>query len=135
MIPDKEKEEWHYFAVKVMSTLLRGVTSKHHRDFYCLNYLHSFRTKTKLKSHAKVCKNKHFCGIVMPSEKNNILQFHQYMKTDKMPFIIYAEIESLIRKIDGCANNSENYSATKIGEHISCGYSMPSIWRFDHIED
>ena len=25
-------------------------------------------------------------------------------------------------------------STTKIGEHIPCGYSMSTIWAFDHIE-
>ena len=34
----------------------------------------------------------------MPSEKNNILEFNQYMNSDKMAFIIYADIESLIKK-------------------------------------
>ena len=29
----------------------------------------------------------------MPSEKDNILKFNQYMKSDKMPYIIYADIE------------------------------------------
>ena len=52
-----------------------------------------------------------------------------------MPYIIYADIESLIRKIRGCANNPEKSSTTKIGEHIPCGYSISTIWRFDHIED
>ena len=46
-------------------------------DFYCLNCFHSFRTKNILKTREKVCKNKDFCGIVMPSEKNNILEFDQ----------------------------------------------------------
>ena len=32
-----------------------------------------------------------------------------------MPYIIYADIESLIRKIDGCANNPETSSTAKIG--------------------
>ena len=63
----------------------------------------------------------------MPSENDNILEFNQFMKSDKMPFIIYADIESLIRKIDGWANNPENFSTTKIGEHIPCGYSMSTI--------
>ena len=45
MIPNKEKEGWHYLAVKKQSTLLRGITSKHHVHFYCLNCLHSFRKK------------------------------------------------------------------------------------------
>ena len=52
-----------------------------------------------------------------------------------MPYIIYARIESLIRKINGCTNNPERSSTTKIGEHIPCGYSMSTIWGYDHIED
>ena len=71
---------------------------KHKGDFYSLNYFHSFRTENKFKSHEKVYKNKDFCGIVMPSEKD----FNQYMKSDKMQYIIYADIESLIEKTNGC---------------------------------
>ena len=37
--------------------------------------------------------------------------------------------------LDGCANNPENSSTTKIGEHIPCGYSMSTIWAFNHIEN
>ena len=33
--------------------------------------------------------NKGFCGIVMSSEKDNMSQFNQYMKSDKMPYIHY----------------------------------------------
>ena len=36
----------------------------------------------------------------MPSEKDNVLEFNQYMKSDKMPYISYADNESLIKKID-----------------------------------
>ena len=71
----------------------------------------------------------------MPSEKDSILEFNQYMKSDKMPYIIYADTESLIKKVDGCANNSENSSTTKLGEHIPCRYSVSPIWAFDHIEN
>ena len=35
-----------------------------------------------------------------------------------------ADIESLIRKIDRCANNPEKSSAENIGEHIPCDYPM-----------
>ena len=33
MISNDEKEGWHYLAVKKLSALLRGITSKHHGDF------------------------------------------------------------------------------------------------------
>ena len=71
----------------------------------------------------------------MPSEKENILEFNQYMKSDKMPYVIYADIDSLIKKIHGYADNPENFSTAKIGEHIPCGYSLSTVWGFDRIED
>ena len=49
------------------------------------------------------------------------------MKLEKIPYIIFANIESLIEKIDGFGNNSENSSTTKIDEHIPCAYSMSTI--------
>ena len=58
----------------------------------------------------------------MSSEKDNILKLNQYLKSDIMPYIIYADVESLIGKTDGCANSPEKSSTTKIGEHNSCGY-------------
>ena len=56
MISNEEKEEWHYLAVKKLSTLLRGITSKHHGDFYRLIYIHFFRPENKLKSMKKYVK-------------------------------------------------------------------------------
>ena len=40
-------EGWHSLAVKKLTALLRGITSKHRGDFYCLNCLHSFATENK----------------------------------------------------------------------------------------
>ena len=112
---------------KKLSALFYGITTKHKVNFYCLNCLHSLRTENKLKTHQKIYKNKDFCGAVMPSKMGKILEFIQSMKSDKLPFIIYANIKSLIKKVDGCANNPENSSVTKIGEHIPCGYSLSTI--------
>ena len=36
----------------------------------------------------------------MSSEKGNILEFNQYMKSDKMQYIIHADMESLFNKIE-----------------------------------
>ena len=48
MITDGEK--WHYLAVKSLSALFRGITSKHDGDFYCLNCFQSNTQKINLKS-------------------------------------------------------------------------------------
>ena len=57
------------------------------------------------------------------------------MNLDKMSYVIFADIESLIKKVDGCANNPKNDSTTKIGEHIPCWYSMSTLWAFDNVEN
>ena len=63
----------------------------------------------------------------MPSEKDKILEFNQYMKSYKMPYGIYAAIESLTKKLDGCSTFQQQK------RHITCEYSVSTIWVFDHI--
>ena len=70
----------------------------------------------------------------MPSEDSKILQFNEYQKTDKGPFIIDADLKCIIEKIDGCKNNPENSSATKVSKHIPSGFSVPTISSFRSIE-
>ena len=66
----------------------------------------------------KVCENKDFCNVLMLSEDTKILEFNQYRKSDKASFIICADLELLIEKIDGCEYNPENSSTAKLGEHM-----------------
>ena len=41
----------------------------------------------------------------------------------------------MIKKIDGCENNPEKSSTTKLTENIPYRYSMSVIWIFDNIEN
>ena len=56
--------------------------------------------KKKLKLHKKLRENKVFSYVIMPYKKNKILEFNQYQKSDKAPFIFYADLEYVIEKID-----------------------------------
>ena len=71
----------------------------------------------------------------MSSEDNKMLGFNQYLKSDKAPFVIYADLESLTNKIGGYKNNPEKTSTTKVGEHIPSGFSMPTTPSFKDIEN
>ena len=105
MIPNGKGR--HYLTVKKISALLRAKISKHH-DFYYFSCHNFFATTNKLQSHRKVCENKDLCNIAMHSEDTEILQFNQYQKSGKAPFVIYANLEYLIEKIDGRKYNPEN---------------------------
>ena len=83
MINDAKK--WHYLAVKSLHALFRGIITYYMEDFCCLNCFYSVRTKNKLTKHKNVCKNGE--------------------KSMKVPLIIYADLESLLKKISTCHNN------------------------------
>ena len=46
------------------------------------------------------------------------------------PFVIYADLEFSIEKIDGSKSNPENSSTAKVSEHIPSVISMPTILPF-----
>ena len=71
----------------------------------------------------------------MPSEDTKILEFNQYKKSHKAPFIIYVDLECITEKIDGCKNNDKNSSTKKINEHTSSGFSMSTISPYRSIEN
>ena len=97
MITDNNNN-WHYLAVKNISGLLRGVRSNHNGDFYCLNCFHSYTTEKKLKKHERICKDHDFCHVKMPNEDNKILKYNPGEKSLNVPFIIYADLECLLKK-------------------------------------
>ena len=69
------------------------------------------------------------------SKDTKILKFSQYKKSYKVPFIMYADLECLIEKIDGRKDNRKSLSTTKLGKHIQSGFSMSTISSFKTIEN
>ena len=129
MITDGEK--WHYLAVKRLSALFRGITGNNHGDFYCLNCFQSYITENKLKKHKKVCKNHDYCYVEMPEEYNKTLKYNEGEKSMKSPFIIYADLDCSLEKMNTCHNNPEKTSTTKINKHTPSGYSLFTHCSFD----
>ena len=129
MITDGQK--WHYLVVKNLPGLLKGITSTHEKDFYCLNCFHSYRTKNKLVSHKKICENHDYCHVEMPTKDNNIIKYNHGEKSMKVSFIIYADLECLLEKMSTCINNPNESSTTKINKHTPSGYSIFTSCSFD----
>ena len=43
----------------------------------------------------------------MPSEKNNVLKYSDGVKSMRIPFVIYDDLECLLLKQQSCQNNPE----------------------------
>ena len=67
----------------------------------------------------------------MPKEDNKIFKYNHGQKSMKVSFIIYADVESLLKKMSTCQNNPEKSSTTKINEHPLSVYSLLTHCVFD----
>ena len=71
----------------------------------------------------------------MPKEYNKILKYNEGEKSMRVPFIIYADLECLLEKMNTCHNNPEKSSTTKINKHTPSGYSLFTHCSFDRTKN
>ena len=67
----------------------------------------------------------------MPDENNKILKYNLWEKSLKVPFIIYADLECLLQKINSCQNNPKKSYTEKKVMHKPSGYSLVTCCSFD----
>ena len=67
----------------------------------------------------------------MPDEDNKVLKYIPGEQSLKVSFIICADIECLLQKINTCQNNPDKSYTEKKAEHIPSGYSLITCCSFD----
>ena len=108
----KDGENSHYCLVKNISALLSSqINNNDHKRYFCLNCINSFKSPDSLDKHKEYCYNNESVKISMPPQ-NTFLRFKNFRYSEKAPFAIYADFESLIKPIDNCDPNP-NHSYTK----------------------
>ena len=84
--------------------------------------------------HKNVCENHDYCYVEMSEEYIKILKYNHGEKYMKLPFTIFAELDSLLEKMNPCQNNPEKSSTNKINKHIPSGYLLFTQCSFDTIK-
>ena len=107
-IADQKKEEHvnlllisnndttHYCLIRNLSRLLASLTKYEHKKFFCDYCLHGFIRQDLLEQHKPHCRKNGPQKIRMPSVDNDILYFKDVHKQLKVPFVIYADFESIL---------------------------------------
>ena len=124
----KDGEKSHYCLVKTISALLSSQINNHdHKRFFCLNCFNSFKDEDKLKEHKKYCYENESVKILMP-QQGTFLRFKNFLHSEKAPFAIYADFESLIKPMDNCDPDPNKSYTKKYQKHkpISFNYYINS---------
>ena len=88
----------------------------------CLNCLSGYQTKQALDKHKEYCYNNECVKTIMP-EKGTFLRFKNFLHSEKVPFIVYADMESLIKNMDNCDPNPKNSYTKKYQKHEPISFS------------
>ena len=73
--------------------------------------------------------------LKIPNDDNKILKYISEKKSLKVPFIIYADLECLLQKINACLNIPEKSYTEKKAVHKASGYSLITYCSFDKSEN
>ena len=113
----------HYCLVKNLSRLLSSQVSKHKEKYYfCDRCLIFFWCEKSLNNHHEYCSEHEAVKIVMP-DKETILKFKNYFRSIKVPFMIYADTESITKQIQSCEPDPEKSYTKHYQKHEPISFS------------
>ena len=118
-----EEEKTHYCLIKDFGKLVSTQSNNHKGKVYiCERCINPFTTENALKEHEKHCTNEECVHLKMPRPGSTI-SFKHFGKSQRVPFIIYADLEALLKPISTCEPNPEISSTTKYQKHEPISFS------------
>ena len=119
----KIEEKTHYTIVKNKSALIASQINNHKgRREFCLNCFNSFNSPKALETHKKYCYENESVKINMPLP-GTFLRFKNFLHSEKAPFAIYADFESLIKPMDNCDPDPNKSYNKKYQKHEPTSFS------------
>ena len=116
MIADGKKR--HYITTKSMSRLLSRLNGKTKRAYhYCMNCLNGFRTSSARDEHYEYCSRDGHVKVNMPTEEEKCLKFYDGQYQFMLPFILYADFESVVKLVDERYREKMNKGWEKKRQH------------------
>ena len=106
-----------YCLVKSIERLLSSQASNGKRkQYFCLRCLNPFWCQEALDKHKEYCNEYEGVKIELP-KKGTMLEFKNYHRLEKVPFLVYADFESFIKPLDTCDLNPEDSYTKQYQKH------------------
>ena len=127
-----ENENKHYVLIKDFNKFMYNQTKHKERKHFCMHCLQCFSSERVLTNHKENCIQVNGTqAIKMPDKNNNILKFNNFHKQLPVPFVIYADFEAIIEKIQGCQRHNDKSYTEAYQKHTDCGYGYKVVCCYD----
>ena len=101
-------EKKHYVLINDSNTFMCNQSEHKERKHFCMYCLQCFSSERILANHVNNCLTINGNqAINMPKEGENILRFNNFHKQLPVPFVIYADFEAIMKKVQGCKQSEE----------------------------
>ena len=122
----------HYVLIKDFNKLMYNQTKHESRKHFCMYCLQCFSSERVLNNHKENCIQLNGTQAVkMPTKDNSILKFNNYHKQQPVPFVIYADFEALLQKVEKGQPDSNGSYTEKFQRHIDCGSAYKVVCCYD----
>ena len=125
----------HYTAIKSLSRLLASKNSKHaHKQRFCNNCLQGFTLESSRDEHQVYCENNESVRVEMP-QKGSTVEFCDGQDQFTVPFIMYADFESILEPILGPNPGPVGPYTSEVTKHSPSGWRVYSKFAYREVKD
>ena len=131
LITDRNKK--YYIPIKSLSRLLHSSNTKNKKgQHFCINCLQGFNERKSRDEHLVYCQSNEAIRIEMPNSKP-IMQYSDGQYQFKVPFMMYADFESILEPIQGVSNNPNISSTRGVNIHTPSGWCVYSKFSYGDV--
>ena len=126
----------HYTAIKSLGRLLSSKNSNTKcKQHFCMNCLQGFTQELSRDQHQVYCEDNESVRVEMPKQGSTI-EFKDGQNQFKVPFIMYADFESILELMDPVEPGSPNQPYTNdVNQHTPSGWCVYSKFAYGDIDD
>ena len=111
----------HYVLMRNFNRFMYNITNHKEEKHFCMHCLQHFSTNEILEKHKEdrmVINGRQ--AVRMPSEKGKWMRFLDFKKRLGVPFVVYADFESIVKRVD----NPKGVKTQQYQKHRACGYAL-----------
>ena len=126
----------HYTAIKSLSRLLSSKNSNTKRkQHFCMNCLQGFTQEFSRDQHQVYCEDNESVRVEMPKQGSTV-EFKDGQNQFRVPFIMYADFESILEPMDPVEPRSPNQPYTnEVNQHTPSGWCVYSKFAYGDVDN
>lgn len=118
----------HYCYIKNLDRLLSRIKCKGTAYKFCRYCLQGFSSQRVLNKHTIYCSQHDAQHVEFPTRGNgDIVDFDDYSKQLRVPFVVYCDFEAFVQKKDTCLPNPTTSNTSITADYAICGYGYKIV--------